>query len=87
MEKGFASFNTYIIYPEQILKRISRTAWRKETQMNIKKAACAAAAVLTALVIGGCSVKVGTNTEIKDDKVVAESTAENTEKIEITYLD
>lgn len=55
--------------------------------MNIKKAACAAAAVLTALVIGGCSVKVGTNTEIKDDKVVAESTAENTEKIEITYLD
>ena len=60
---------------------------RKETQMNIKKAACAAAAVLTALVIGGCSVKVGTNTEIKDDKVVAESTAENTEKIEITYLD
>ena len=58
---------------------------RKETQMNIKKAACAAAAVLTALVIGGCSVKVGTNT--KDDKVVAESTAENTEKIEITYLD
>lgn len=60
---------------------------RKETQMNIKKAACAAATVLTALVIGGCSVKVGTNTEIKDDKVVAESTAENTEKIEITYLD
>ena len=60
---------------------------RKETQMNIKKAACAAAAVLTALVIGGCSVKVGTNTEIKDDKVVAESTAENTEKIEITYHD
>ena len=62
-------------------------AKRKETKMNIKKAACAAAAVLTALVIGGCSVKVGTNTEIKDDKVVAESTAENTEKIEITYLD
>ena len=55
--------------------------------MNIKKAACAAAAVLTALTIGGCSVKVGTNAEPKDNKVVAESTAENVEKIEITYLD
>lgn len=60
---------------------------RKENPMNIKKAACAAAAVLTALAIGGCSVKVGTNAEIKDDRVVAESTAENVEKIEITYLD
>lgn len=55
--------------------------------MKIKKIACAAAAVLTALTIGGCSVKVGTNAAVKDDKVVAESTAENTDKIEITYLD
>lgn len=55
--------------------------------MKIKKIACAAAAVLTALTIGGCSVKVGTNAEIKEDKVVASSTAENVDRIEITYLD
>lgn len=55
--------------------------------MKIKKIACAAAAVLTALTIGGCSVKVGTNAAVKDDRIVAESTAENTDKIEITYLD
>lgn len=55
--------------------------------MKIKKTACAAAAVLTALTIGGCSVRVGTNAAVRDDRVVAESTAENTDKIEITYLD
>ncbi len=61
--------------------------YRKENPMKIKKLVCAAAAVLTALTISGCSVKVGTNTEVKDDKVVAVSTADNTDKIEITYLD
>lgn len=35
MEKGFASFNTYIIYPEQILKRISRTAWLPTFLLNV----------------------------------------------------
>ncbi|MDE7193438.1 MAG: peptidylprolyl isomerase [Oscillospiraceae bacterium] len=55
--------------------------------MKIKKTARAAAAVLTALMIGGCSVKVGTNSAIKDDRIVAESTAENIDKVEITYLD
>lgn len=60
---------------------------RKENPMNIKKTVCAAAAVLTALTIGGCSVKMGTNAKIKDDRVVAESTAENAGKLEITYLD